>query len=61
MYNGIQEPQFRDEEEAAEKIEELDGLLEPDVLLKWSSMLDYDSYHSEWMALATSARTEGTC
>ena len=29
-----------------------------DALLQWSDGLDFDSYHADWLALATSSRPE---
>ena len=37
-----------------EEFEDLDALLE------WSDALDYDSYHADWLALATSSRMEAS-
>ena len=38
--------------------DEGEGEEDLDALLEWSDGLDFDSYHADWLALATSSRPQ---
>ena len=42
-----------------QKIHDLDKDLDPDFLIRWTKALDFDSYYSEWLILATSGKSDG--